>query len=85
MSGDEIARCGRVASFKNKTVEFNPDNCILIILNIGLADEAVVRCEVVGEIGHYYKETQVRVRKGKCCNNLVLFCTKRTYIPPLYT
>ena len=51
MPGDEIARCGRVASFKNKTVEFNQDNGNLITLNIGLADEAVVRCEVVGEIG----------------------------------
>ena len=53
MQVNEIAQCGRVASFKNKTVEFNQDNGNLTILDIGLADEAVVRCEVVGEIGHY--------------------------------
>ncbi|XP_071807009.1 uncharacterized protein [Asterias amurensis] len=64
MPGDEIARCGRVASFKNKTVEFNQDNGNLTILNIGLADEAMVKCEVAGEeLGHYSNETKVKVMR----------------------
>ncbi|XP_071807007.1 uncharacterized protein [Asterias amurensis] len=64
ISGDEIARCGRVVSFKNKTVEFNPDNGNLTILEIGLADEAMVRCTVNGLVGRYSNMTHLKVQKG---------------------
>ena len=66
MSGDEIARCGRVASFKNKTVEFNQDNGNLTILNIGLSDGAVVLCTVLGIFGSHSTMTHLKVKKGKC-------------------
>ncbi|XP_071806922.1 uncharacterized protein [Asterias amurensis] len=64
MAGNEIARCGRVASFKNKTVEFNQDNGNLRILNIGLADDAVVKCEVYGQTIRNENKTRVEVNKA---------------------
>ncbi len=66
--GDEIARCDKVAMFKNnKTVKFNEDNGNLTILNMGLLDEAVVQCVVFGLSGVNKNRTEVRVKKGKCC------------------
>ena len=66
ISGDEIARCGSVASFKNKTVKFNQDNGSLIIMDIGLADDAVVKCSVLGLFASYSNMTHLKVKKGKC-------------------
>ncbi|XP_071806919.1 uncharacterized protein [Asterias amurensis] len=64
MHGDEIAQCGRVASFMNKPVEFNQDNGNLTILDIGLSDEAVVQCTVYGLVGKYSNMTHLKVKKG---------------------
>ena len=64
--GVYTAGCGRVVSFKNKTVEFNPDNGNLNILDIGLADDAVVKCKVLGLFGSYSNMTHLKVKKGKC-------------------
>ena len=66
MSDGVIAGCGGVASSKNKTVEVNPDNGNLILLNIGLADDVVVKCEVYGHNIRHKNETRVEVKKGKC-------------------
>ena len=61
-----VAGCGRVVSFKYKTVEFNQDNGNLTILDIGLADDAVVKCTVLGLFASYSNMTHLKVKKGKC-------------------
>ena len=61
-----VAGCGRVVSFKYKTVEFNQDNGNLTILDIGLADEAVFECFVYGQYISHTNTTRVDVKKGKC-------------------
>ena len=74
MSAVIITKSSGVASFKNKTVKFNPDNGNLTILNIGLSDEAVFQCTVLGVFGSQSNVTHLKVKKGKCylgkCNLL---------------
>ncbi|XP_071807008.1 uncharacterized protein [Asterias amurensis] len=78
MLDEVIARCGRVASFKNKTVEFNQDNGNLTILNIGLADDAVVWCKVYGFFDSHSNMTHLKVKKG-----CVSFGNLRISMPPV--
>ncbi|XP_033641220.1 uncharacterized protein LOC117301382 [Asterias rubens] len=59
-----VAGCGRVVSFKYKTVEFNQDNGNLTILDIGLADDAVVKCTVLGLFASYSNMTHLKVKKA---------------------